>query len=118
MAKFLSEYHAAVSAAATATETEEGNAPRWRPDDEYTSEVLFDVISSRSALSRPGNYGQRFANLRSIIHTDIGMEEFGRGMTAFWRRLVDERDAFPRSSGSCSCSQVSPHWEKNVDRFA
>ena len=124
MAVFPSEEHAAVSVVvaaavlARATEAEVGNGPPWLPDDEYTSEVLFDVISSRSALSRPGNYGQRFANLRSIIHTDIGMEEFGRGMTAFWRRLVDERDAFPRSSGSCSCSQVSPHWEKNVDRFA
>ena len=101
MAKFPSEDHAAVSAAAAsvavlanATEAEDVNAPS-RPDDEYTSEVLFDVISSRSALSGPGNDGQRFAYLQSIIHTDIGREEFGRGMTAFWRRLVDEPDAFP-----------------------
>ena len=101
MAKFPSEDHAAVSAAAAsvavlanATEAEDVNAPS-RPDDEYTSEVLFDVISSRSALSGPGNDGQRFAHLQSIIRTDIGREEFGRGMTAFWRRLVDEPDAFP-----------------------
>ena len=57
------EDHAAVPAAAAAavlaraTEVEHGNAPPWRADDEYASEVLFDVISSRSALSGPGNDG-------------------------------------------------------------
>ena len=101
MAKFPSEDHAAVSAAAvaavlaSATEAEDGNALLWRPDDEYTSEVLFNVIGSRSGLSGPGNDGQRFAHLQSIIHTNIGREEFGRGTTAFWRRLVDEPNAFP-----------------------
>ena len=30
-----------------------------------------------------------------MIHTDIGWEESGRGMTVFWRRIVDEPDAFP-----------------------
>ena len=80
---------------ASATEAEDGNAPPWCPDNEHTSEVLFDVISSRIDLSGPGNDGQRFAHLESVIHTDIGRKEFGRGMTAFWRRLVDEPDAFP-----------------------
>ena len=40
----------------------------------------FDVIiSSRSAISGPGNDGQRFAHRQSIIHIDIdiGVEEFG-----------------------------------------
>ncbi|CAN0518643.1 unnamed protein product, partial [Laminaria digitata] len=61
VAKFPPEDRAAVSAAAvtavlaSATEVEDGNAPPWRPDDEYASEMLFDVISSRSALSGPGN---------------------------------------------------------------
>ena len=101
VAKFPSEDHAAVSEAVaaavlpSATEGEDGNAPPWCPDDEYTSEVLFDVMSSRSALSGSGVDGQRFAHLQSIIDTDIGREEFGRGMAAFWRRLVDEPDAFP-----------------------
>ena len=101
MAKFPSVDHAAVSAAGTAavlasaTGVEDGQPPSWRPDDEYTPEVLFDVIGSRSALSGPGNDGQRFAHLQSIIYTAIGREEFGRGMSAFWRRLVDEPDAFP-----------------------
>ena len=41
---------------------EDGHAPPWCPDDEYASEVLFDVISSRSTLSGPGNDGQRFSH--------------------------------------------------------
>ena len=100
MSKFPSEDHAVVSAAvaavlASATEVEDGNALPRRPDDEYASEVLFDVISSRSVLSGPGNDGQRFSHLQSIIHTDIGREEFGKDMTAFWRKIVHEPDAFP-----------------------
>ena len=80
---------------ASTTEVEDGNAPSWLPDDEYAFEALFDVINSRSALSGPGNDGQRFSHLQSIIHTTIGREDFGKGMTAFWRRIVDEPDAFP-----------------------
>ena len=30
----------------------------------------------------------------SPCHTDIGREEFGKGMTAFWRKIVDEPDPF------------------------
>ena len=45
---------AAAAVLASATEAEDGNAPPWRPDNEYTSEVLFNVISSRIALSGPG----------------------------------------------------------------
>ena len=98
--KFPPENHAAVSAAATAalasvTEVEDGNAPPWRPDGEYASEVLFDVINSRSTVSGSGNDGQRLAHLPSIIHTDMGREEFGRGIATFSRRIVDEPDAFP-----------------------
>ena len=122
--KFPSEDHAAVSAAATdpvlasATEMEGGNAPPWRPDDECASEVLFDVIGSPSALSGPKNGSQLFAHLQSIIHTDVGREEFGRGMTAFWRRIVDELDAFPPDSGSSSCSGASLRCRKSAGRFA
>ena len=74
---------------------EDVNAPPWRPDDEFASEVLFDVISSRSALSGPGNDDQRFSHLQSIILANIGREESGKGVTAFWWRIVDEPDAFP-----------------------
>ena len=99
--KFPFEDHAAVSAAAaaavlaSATEVEDGNAPPWRPDDGYASDVLFDIISSRRALSGSGSDGQRFSDQQSIIHTDIGREEFEKGMTAFWRKIVAEPDAFP-----------------------
>ena len=80
---------------ASAIEVEVGNFLPWRPDDEYASEVLFDVIASQSTLSGLGSGGQRLAYLQSIIRTDIGREEFGSGMTAFRRRIVDEPDAFP-----------------------
>ena len=53
------------------------------------------VVSSRSALSGPGNGGRRFSHLQSIIYTVIGREEFGRGVPAFWRRIVDEPVSFP-----------------------
>ena len=61
VAKFSSEAHAAVSVVAadtvlaTATDKEIGIAPPWRPDDEYASEVFFDVTSSRRSLSGPVN---------------------------------------------------------------
>ena len=64
VAKFPTEDNTILSAAsaaaalASATELEDGNAPSWRPDDQDTSEMLFDFISSRSALSVPGNDGR------------------------------------------------------------
>ena len=71
VSKFPPEDHAAVSAAATtaavlasATEMEDGNAPPWRPDDEYASEELFEAISSRIAL--PGPHGERTARCPSL----------------------------------------------------
>ena len=33
--------------------------------------------------------------LQSMIRTQLGREHFGAGMEAFWRRRVDEPDAFP-----------------------
>ena len=127
VAKFPSEDHAAVSTTvadavlASATEGKYINAPLWRPDDEYASEVPFDVISTHSALSCPGNNGQRFPYFQSVIHTDIGREEFGRGMTSFWRRIVDEPDAFSPEFWQLflqSSRRASPHWGKRAYRFA
>ena len=86
---------AAVAVLSSTTEVEDGNAPPWRPDDGYASDVLFDIISSRRALSGSGSDGQRFSDQQSIIHTDIGREEFEKGMTAFWWKIIDEPDAFP-----------------------
>ena len=54
--------------------------------------MLVDVNNSRSALSGPGNDGQRLSHLQFIIHTDIRRQEFGKGVTAFWRKIVDELD--------------------------
>ena len=118
VAKFPSKDPAAVSAAAAAavlanvTEAEDGNAPRWRPGNEYTSEVPFDVISSRSALSDPGNDRQRFAHLQFTLHTDIGREEFGRAQQAPGGDSSTNRTRSRQSSGSASCSRASPHWKK------
>ena len=100
--KFPSEDHAFVSAAAaaavaltSATNVKSENSPPWHPNDMYISQVIFDVISSRSALSGPGNNGQGLAYLALIIHTDIGRMEFGQGLTTFWWRIIDESDVFP-----------------------
>lgn len=63
---------------ASAADVEDGPPlPPWRPGHEYASDVLLDVISSRSALWGPGNDVQRFALLQSIINTDIGRGEGG-----------------------------------------
>ena len=124
MAKFPSEDHATVSAAAadavlaSTTEGGDGNALPWRPDDEYASVVLFDVINSRSALSGPGNDGQRFARLKSIIHTDIRREEFERGSTAFWWRIVDKPDAFPPEFWQLFLQSSLTALGKSAGRFA
>ena len=123
VAKFPPYDHAAVSAAvaaavlASTTEVENGNAPLWRPDDKYASEVPFDVISSRRAFSGPGNDGKRFSYL-SVIHTDIGREEFGRGTTAFWRRSSTKQTRSRQSTGSSSYSRVSPRWGKRASLCA
>lgn len=63
---------AAAAVLASAIDVEDENSPPWRPDGEYASGLLFDVISSRSALSDAGNDGQLFAHLQSITHTDMG----------------------------------------------
>lgn len=81
----------------SATHVEDGNAPAYRREDEYTSEVLFDAISSISPLAGLVNDGHRFSNHKFFIHTDIGREQFGRGMTALWRSKVDEPDAVPKA---------------------
>lgn len=96
VAKFPSG-HVAVCAAATdvvlasATDVEDENVFSWRPDD--TCEMLFGVISSRIALSGSESDGQWFAHLQFIIHTSVGQEECGRGMTTHCRRIIDEPDA-------------------------
>ena len=65
---------AAAAVLANANDFEDGFTPPWHPDDEHPPEVLFDVVSSRSALSGPGNDGERFVRLQSIIDIDIGRD--------------------------------------------
>lgn len=60
VAKFPSVDHTA--ALSNATEVEDGSAPPRRPGDEYASQVPVEVSNSRSALSGPGNDGNRFAH--------------------------------------------------------
>ena len=42
-----------------------------------------------------GSNGPRFSHLQSIITTQLGQRLFGASIEAFWRRMVDELDAFP-----------------------
>lgn len=106
--KLSPEDLAAVSAAATAaalastTDVKYGHAPACRPGDEDASEVLVGAVSSHGTLPGPGNDGQRFAHLQSImpiIHADIGREACSRGMIAFWRTMTNEPQAFPPECG-------------------
>lgn len=59
VAKFSHEDHPAVSTIATTTllaspnQLVDGSVVPWRPDEEYVSQVFFDTISPRSALSTP-----------------------------------------------------------------
>ena len=51
--------------------------------------------ASAAPYRTPETTVNAFAHLQSIIHTDIEREELGRGITAFWRRMVDEPGTFP-----------------------
>ena len=82
VAKFPPEDHvtgsvaAAAAVPASATDVEDGNAFPWRRDDEYASEVLFDIISSGHALLGLGTDGQRFAHLQScLLYTSDAADE-------------------------------------------
>ena len=71
--------------------------------------MLFDVINSRSALFGPGNDGQRFGDLKSIIYTDVGREEFGRGIAAFWRTRNRRRAGRVPARVLAALPAVEPH---------
>ena len=85
----------AVARVASVTEPEEGSGPTWRPEGEFKPQVTFEVINSRNAQSGAGSDGLCFSHLQCIIRTQFGQEHFGAGIEAFWRRIVDEPDAFP-----------------------
>lgn len=81
MAQFPSGDYAAVAVVvaaavtARATDVEDGNAPPWRPEDKYASDVLFGVASSRVSyrvLVLAVNGSPTFSP--SFTLTDIGRE--------------------------------------------
>lgn len=55
--------------------------------------MVFNILSFRSALSHAGNNDERF--FWHTTHTKTGREEFGKDMTTFWKRIVDDPDALP-----------------------
>ena len=62
-----------------------------------TPPTCSSASSSPAAPSQaPGTSISDFLTfLQSIIYADIGREELGKGMAAFWRKIVDEPDASP-----------------------
>ena len=63
------------------SEDGKGGTSRWRPENEFDSQVLIDVIQSRSSISGAGNDGQQFSHLKSIVNTKIGREEFSEALS-------------------------------------
>ena len=123
LAKFPSEDNAAASAVAAAAvlasapEAEDGNTLPWRPDNEYTSDVLFNVISLRSGLLGPGNDGSHACSPLSLPTSEGS--SWVRGITSVWKRLVDEPDAFPPEFWQLFLqSSLTALGEKCVDRLA
>ena len=55
---------ATVAVAAGASDPEEGSSPKWRPDEEFDSQVAFEVIPSRNAWSGAGSDSLRFSHLQ------------------------------------------------------
>ena len=92
-------------------------APRGAQREQFNPQVAFEDINSCNALSEAGSDGLRFSHLQSIIRTQFGQEHFGAGIEAFWRRMVDEPNAFRRSFVSSSCIQTSRPWGENAARF-
>ena len=97
--KFPEENQVCVSeagaGATSSTDQEEDSVPNWRPEEEFDPQVALEVINSRNALSGAGSDGLRFSHLQSIIRTGFGREKIGAGIEAFWRRIIDDPNAFP-----------------------
>ena len=77
------------------TQDKEGRISRWRPEHEFGSQALIDVIQGRSSNSGAGNDGQQFSHLKSIFNTKIGREKLSEALSFLWRKLVDDPNAFP-----------------------
>ena len=86
---------AAAAVETSASDSEEGSGPKWRPGEEFDPQVTPVVMNSRNALTGAGSDGLRFSHLQSIIKTDFGREKLGAGMKAFWRQIIDDPTALP-----------------------
>ena len=86
---------AAAAVAASSSDQEEGSGPNWRSEEEFDPQVVVEVINSRNALSGTGSDGLRFSHMQSIVRTGFRLEKFGAGIEAFWRRIIDDLNAFP-----------------------
>ena len=86
---------AAAAVAASFSGPEEGIGPNWRPEEEFDPHVALEVINSRNALSGAGSDSLCFSLLQSKIITGFGREKFAAGIEAFWRRIIDDPNAFP-----------------------
>ena len=65
----------------------------------------------------PGSDGLRLSHLQFIIRTQFWQEHFGAGIEAFWRRIVDEPDAFPPEIWELFPQSNLTALRKNAARF-
>ena len=79
--------------------------------------MVFEVINFRNTPSGAGSDGLRFSQLRSITRSNFGQECFGAGIEAFWRRIVDEPDAFPPEIWELFPQSNLTALRKNAARF-
>ena len=113
---------AAAVVAASSTEPENWSVPNSRPEEEFDSQVILDIINSRNALSGAGSDGGSdglvFSHLQSIVRTGFGREKLGAGIETFWRPSGGRSSTTPahsrRNSGSSSCSPTSLPWGENA----
>ena len=109
---------ATAAVAASASDPEQGNGPKWRPDAKFDPQVAFEVINSRNVLSDAGSDGLRFSHLQSIIRTGFGRETFALVLRHSGGELSTIQVPSRRSSGSSSCNPTSLPWAKNAAPFA
>lgn len=87
---------AVVAVLASTTEARDNCAAPWRLESDFDPRLLFEVISSSSALSGSVNNGQQISHLQLIINTDVTREELGSGLETYWRWIMDDPSVFPQ----------------------
>ena len=126
VAKFPSEDHAAVSAAVVEAVVASATEGKMEMLHHGARTVVMPprCCSTSSAPAPPSwvptttvNDTSKYSQRQSINHIDIEREEFGMGMTAFWRWIVDEPDALPPEFWQLVL-QSSLTWGNRAGRFA